>query len=560
MNLQSTSINAIGQSSLFSSSGALPFWTEAPYLSSSQLVQVISAAASKPTTTRLQAAINGHISSASENNRKSTTRRRFPTCMQTTLATWWKERLPPRARAAIYMSAAMSFHFGGYEFMRNSSLSLFTSTERGFQHASAFPLASALVSPFSVGLLFIYGRLLNQNGPRVTLRQSTLYSIAFVLCTAALLSMASIFPRPVRQAITGLAFLFQSSYSYSLNAQQWSFLDSILTPDQGARWFTVVVGVSSCVCTLTASLVPVLLPRTGLLGLYALTAFTLSATLLCGDRAYAIAQECGFDPMDQREKRQDQQTNPTSNDVAKKANRVTTAVALFRRVPTLGALFSEGIAFHSLSTILNVAFVQALKAAIPNDLARSAYTGRFYALCSAVAATLQFGVLPLVMNRLEPKQIWRFMPILPSLACLVLLVLSSSSVASTSSQQLLFLASAFFLTKTMDYSLRSVVYNMVYQPLDFESRFVGKEIISVFGSRLGKSGMSLILSALAALNLLPGMSSLALTASSTWMVCAWGLSSLLPSKAEAQRTVELRRAREQHPRPHQEPSEVKKES
>ena len=48
------------------------------------------------------------------------------------------------------------------------------------------------------------------------------------------------------------------------------------------------------------------------------------------------------------------------------------------------------------------------------------------------------------------------------------------------------------LTKVMDYSTRSVVYPMAFQPLDFESRYVGKEVIGVFGSRFGKSGMSLL--------------------------------------------------------------------
>ena len=481
--------------------------------------------------------------------------------MLTQPVSWWKE-LPPRARAAVYMGAAMSLHFGGYEFLRNSCLGMFTSAERGFPHAAAFPLASALVSPFTVLLLFLYGRLLSRHGPRGTLQRSTQYSIAFVLGTAALLAVPNIVPRPVRRAVTGLAFLFQSSYSYSLNAQQWSFLDSILTPDQGARWFTVVVGVSSCVCTLTACLVPVLLPRTGLLGLYALTAATLTATLVCGERAYAIAQEGGFDPKDLREETRPNAPNADHNsgdNSGAKPNRIAAAKTLFRRVPTLRALFSEGIAFQSLTTILNVAFVQALKVALPNDLARSAYTGRFYALCSAISAILQFGVLPWTMKRLEPKQIWRFMPILPTLACLFQLVTMSTSATGTN-QQLLVLASALFLTKTMDYSLRSVVYNMVYQPLDFESRFVGKEIISVFGSRLGKSGMSLLLSALAAVNLLPGVSSLALTASSTWMVCTWWLSSLLPTKAAAQRTVEERREREQkHRQQRQQVTEIKKD-
>ena len=48
----------------------------------------------------------------------------------------------------------------------------------------------------------------------------------------------------------------------------------------------------------------------------------------------------------------------------------------------------------------------------------------------------------------------------------------------------------------MDYSLRNILAELVYVPLDFESRYVGKEIIAVFANRFGKSGMALILSGL----------------------------------------------------------------
>lgn len=48
----------------------------------------------------------------------------------------------------------------------------------------------------------------------------------------------------------------------------------------------------------------------------------------------------------------------------------------------------------------------------------------------------------------------------------------------------------------MDYSLRNVLAELVYVPLDFESRYMGKEIIAVFANRFGKSGMAVILSAL----------------------------------------------------------------
>ena len=52
--------------------------------------------------------------------------------------------------------------------------------------------------------------------------------------------------------------------------------------------------------------------------------------------------------------------------------------------------------------------------------------------------------------------------------------------------------------KSMEYSVRGVTTEMVYVSLDYESRFLGKEIIGVFVNRVGKSAMAIALSAVTA--------------------------------------------------------------
>ena len=207
------------------------------------------------------------------------------------------------------------------------------------------------------------------------------------------------------------------------------------------------------------------------------------------------------------------------------------------------ALLLEGVSFQSLGTILSVAMIRALKVQIPDDITRSAYTGRFYAGISGVSALLQFIVLPIGMRRLEPKHLWRLIPVLPILATVYQMffpLLNHNNIS-----QLTMVAGALFITKVLDYSIRVVIYNMAYQPLDFESRFVGKEIVNVFGGRVGRSGMSLFLSGLSIFpkfssSLLP-LTYFACSASTMWGFSAWWLSTLLPTKADAQRTVVERR-------------------
>ena len=462
------------------------------------------------------------VSSASQILPSTTTTSLLTTTALAAVATDDDNTMNPRTRSVIYMAAGMSLHFGGYEFLRNACLSLFTSKEFGFAHPAAFPLAQGLVSPFSVLLLWAYSRQLESRGPRGALRNTTLFSVAFIGLMAPAIQLCQV--KSLSQAFIGLTFLYQNSFQYLIYTQQWSFVGSVLTPDEGARWFATLAGVCSVVCSITGSLVPVLVPRVGLLGLMATTCLTLTACHFCSDRAYALAQKHDFDP------------SPPASKKTSSSNKFRQAVDLFRRTPTLSALFLEVLSFQSLNTILNIAFVRTLQQTIPDDLTRSSYTGRFYSLINGASAALQFGLLPLVMKRVEPAWIWRVMPVVPFSIC------AYQAFAASSPASLTLIAAAFYLCKLMDYSLRSVVYPMAYQPLDFESRYVGKEIIGVFGSRFGKSGMSILLSALTAVGWtgLAQLNKFSLIAIALWTSSTFWLSNLIPKKAEAQATVEKR--------------------
>eukprot|EP00593_Proboscia_inermis_P011364 CAMPEP_0171309028 /NCGR_PEP_ID=MMETSP0816-20121228/19168_1 /TAXON_ID=420281 /ORGANISM="Proboscia inermis, Strain CCAP1064/1" /LENGTH=132 /DNA_ID=CAMNT_0011792293 /DNA_START=763 /DNA_END=1161 /DNA_ORIENTATION=+ len=102
----------------------------------------------------------------------------------------------------------------------------------------------------------------------------------------------------------------------------------------------------------------------------------------------------------------------------------------------------------------------------------------------------------------------------------------------------------FLLMKTMEFSARRMLDEMVYVPLDYESRYVGKEIIGVFGYRFGKSGMSLALSGLTwAFGKnhfgLQELSRFTTVAAGLWFVTALRLSNLVPTRDEADATYKL---------------------
>ena len=432
--------------------------------------------------------------------------------------------LSPRGRACFWMAMAMALHFGGYEFARSSSLALFTSPQTGFRQTKvAFPVAMAFVSPLSVLLLIAYTNVLETRGPKIALRQSTLGSMAAIgLSAAVVVSLPS--PSILSKWLVGLAFVFQNSYAHLLYTQHWSFLGSVCSVDDGARWFASIAGLSSVASTCSGSMVGPLVQRIGLYGLLSCTIVTLTASLLCAERAYRLSEVHQFDPgqeLLEQAKQKAQRKEQHSQNLIEKAR------GLFHRVPTLKALFCEVLSFQCMSTILNVCLVTTLKSTIGNDHERAAWTGRFYALINAVSALFQFIVLPLGMKHISPTWAWRLMPIVPLVACLF-------TALQTNHPSLLLLAIAFFVTKCCDYSIRGVVTEMIYVPLDFDSRFVGKEVNGVFGNRLGKSGMSVLLSVLTAGGGvgLPQLTQLAAVASMAWTTCTLWLGQLVVAHDE----------------------------
>lgn len=80
-------------------------------------------------------------------------------------------------------------------------------------------------------------------------------------------------------------------------------------------------------------------------------------------------------------------------------------------------------------------------------------------MINAVSALLQFVVLPLTMKRIEPKLLWRTMPLVPVVCSLYVSMQPSASLA--------LLAFSFCAAKCMDYSFRAVVNEMVSEYVVF---------------------------------------------------------------------------------------------
>lgn len=180
---------------------------------------------------------------------------------------------------------------------------------------------------------------------------------------------------------------------------------------------------------------------------------------------------------------------------------------------------------------------------MPDDAKRAGWMGKFFAAINVLSCILQFGVLPATSSYCEPGTLWRGMPLLMVAMTLPLAFPKFLRLGifdghgDGGDPSLAMVASAFLVMKTLEFSVRRMLDEMVYIPLDYESRFLGKEVIGVLGYRFGKSAASLTLSGLTSFFGTVGLrefSYLTTGAAGVWLGTAWRLSNLVPTKKQAE--------------------------
>lgn len=444
-----------------------------------------------------------------------------------------------RMLSVCLMALSMALHYLGYEFARSATVALFTASPvppspggstpslPGFGKSSAaIGAAMAAVCPTAAILLAWYGRVLDFYGPRGALRVTgTSCAAALALGGAAVHAMAgttkflTLRPRATRAFLFAL-FVFRESYVQLLGTQHWSFMGSVLKPEEGRKFFAPIAGASSVAAAVGGTFTRGLVGGVGLGGLLVCAAVTGGGSVLAADAAYRLAEHGGFDPREEKAK------SKGCKEHTQKGAWGSATSLLFKRVPVLGALYRETLACQSLSSVLNVMFFRRLTESVPNDGERAGWTGKFYASINVVSCVLQFGILPAVMKYVDPAMMWRAMP--------TVMMTFATAMCVSKDPSLHLVGASFLVMKSLEYSIRGVVNEMVYVPLDFESRYLGKEVIGVFAYRLGKSGTSLLLSGLATtvgggdLGLRDlGIVTAAATAS--WTVTAYRLANLVSS-------------------------------
>ena len=211
--------------------------------------------------------------------------------------------ITPQGTAVIYMAVAMSLHYLSYSIARPSTIALFTSGKFGFGgNKAAFPLAMAFISPTSLMLLFLYGKILGKAGPKGAIRQTTFLCTSVLWLSGLLISTLSkidpisislfgIAKIPLMQTLVGALFIFRESYVQLLTSQYWSFMASTLNPEQSAKWFSPISGLTSITSAMSGFGVKSIVEYVGLPGALGIAGCILMSSLLFTERAYRISDE-----------------------------------------------------------------------------------------------------------------------------------------------------------------------------------------------------------------------------------------------------------------------------
>jgi len=384
--------------------------------------------------------------------------------------------------AALWVSLSAACLFCGYELVRSPANTLF----KAAYGKAGLPYAMAATPPAVVAFLWIYGRLLTRLGPRRTLIVTTLGSCAILAgCCGGL----AVQWRPA----AAILYVVREAYIVLLMEQYWSFLNSTLGEARARKLNGPICGVGSGGSILGAVLVSALAVRIGTASLLLWGAAITLPTAILGYLAY----RAGGEPQPRKEE-------PHSG---------TMGGSLLLRQPVLALLLAIILLTQAISGLTDLSFQGILQDAIPDADTQTAFSGTFFMWLNIGAALLQFVLTPLLLRVLPLRTIHVIIPLVHVATCLYLWRHATLPAAGT----------AYMAFKVLDYSLFRAAKELLYIPLSFDARYRAKELIDVFGYRLGKGGMSLVIIVLERTRLAisePVLALCAASAAGVWMALA----------------------------------------
>ncbi len=135
--------------------------------------------------------------------------------------------------------------------------------------------------------------------------------------------------------------------------------------------------------------------------------------------------------------------------------------------------------------LINFKFNLALEALIPDKLLKTRYLGEINIWISTVSLVLQIVIVPIILRFFSEKMIHVLIPLSYLVLYLIGFGLGGSAIFP--------IALTFAYCKGCDYSVFSVIKELLYYPLNSKQKYGAKYIVDMIVYRLGKGIISVIL-------------------------------------------------------------------
>ncbi len=362
---------------------------------------------------------------------------------------------PSPLRPVLTITAAGTLALMAYEMVRSAASSVFLTHHA----ASRLPEALVLVPLGMMALTYAISVLLRRFGPAATFTV-TLVSAGITLALAAL---------AVRTGVPGSAvflYVFAQAYIVFIVEQAWAFINSLLRAGEGKRWNGAIIAITTVGSVSGGVLTGFLSVRIGSERIVLLAAGLTAFSALITRQAFRLA---GPRP-------------PVADpEPVKMADHF--AWDLLRSDPTLRRLALIVATAQSVSLLFDIGFHRALQLAMPLQDPRTSFLGYFWGGVNLFSLLLQLGLCPLLLSRWPLRRIHGAIPLLYGAAALIGFFFPLLGV----------LGAAFFLSKTVDYSVFRAAKEVLYIPLSFTARYRAKMTIDALIYRSSKGVTSALL-------------------------------------------------------------------
>lgn len=369
-----------------------------------------------------------------------------------------------------------------YGITRPASMSIFLTAFS----AKMYPWVWLATVPLNLAVISLYNRFLPQIGPlRMILTLSTLVIGINTACAFAL---------PRFPELVFFHYAWKDIYILLMFKQLWSMIHSTIQPARAKYLYGAIFGMGT-VGSILGSMLPGFFAVK--IGSEQLFYFTLPLYALL---MFAYAMAFKRSGVKQESFQQDLSPNPSAKE----------GFSLIRRSPFLFAMLLLVIFMNVSVGLAEYLFNVHLELHIAEKDLRTEICGRLIGLANLFSAAFQFIGGFLLVHFLGVRRSHFMLPFLLSLGGLCSWISPTFAVSMAS----------FVLIKSVDFSLFSILREMLYVPLKLDEKFRAKAVIDVFAGRTSKAAVSLCilgLQAFAGAALLSYVSALSIAVFIAWM-------------------------------------------